>query len=568
MTRRAALYLRVSTARQAEKDLSIPDQRRQLEAYCRNKGWEIVRDFVEPGASATDDKRPAFQEMIEAACSPERPFDLILVHSFSRFFRDAFQLEFYIRRLMKCGVAVVSITQETGDDPMSDLIRRIVALFDEYQSKENAKHTLRAMRENARQGFWNGARPPYGYRTVEAEKRGDKIKKRLEIDPGEAAIVRMIFNLCLKGDGSGPMGVKAIADYLNRKAIAYREGRRFSTGLVHRILTRDTYTGTHHFNRTACKAKEDKPETEWVAFSVPTIINQETLAAVQIWLDGRNPKKTPPRIVNGPTLLTGLAHCSICGGGMTLRTGKNGRYRYYTCSTCARQGKAACPGQSVPMELLDQLVVDQLGQHVLSPERLKPLLEQVMVKVANDGGQHALRIDELRKELRECELGLGRLYQAIEQGIAFLDGQLKERISRLKARKDELIRLTAMAERRKADPARLLVPARLEKFATVMQDRLHNGPLAFRKAYLRLFLARVEVDRPSGLVRLLGPKRALQEGVTNLEAIAGDEVPSFVREWRPLGDSNPCYRRERAVYGVQGRSRKSTNRLETLISPC
>src|SRR5450631_4034879 len=53
------------------------------------------------------------------------------------------------------GVCLVSITQELGDDPMSNMIRQIIALFDEYQSKENAKHALRAMKENARQGFWN-----------------------------------------------------------------------------------------------------------------------------------------------------------------------------------------------------------------------------------------------------------------------------------------------------------------------------------------------------------------------------------------------------------------------------
>jgi DNA invertase Pin-like site-specific DNA recombinase len=93
---------------------------------------------------------------------------LILVHSFSRFFRDQFQLEFYVRRLAKNGVRLVLITQELGDDPMSNMIRQIMALFDEYQSKENAKHTLRAMKENARQGFWNGALPPIGYRTSPA----------------------------------------------------------------------------------------------------------------------------------------------------------------------------------------------------------------------------------------------------------------------------------------------------------------------------------------------------------------------------------------------------------------
>lgn len=36
---RAALYLRVSTARQAEHDVSIPDQRKQGEAYCLSRDW-------------------------------------------------------------------------------------------------------------------------------------------------------------------------------------------------------------------------------------------------------------------------------------------------------------------------------------------------------------------------------------------------------------------------------------------------------------------------------------------------------------------------------------------------
>jgi len=64
---KAALYLRVSTGRQAESDLSIPDQRRQITAYCVAKGWDVAAEFVEPGNTATDDRRPAFQAMIDAA---------------------------------------------------------------------------------------------------------------------------------------------------------------------------------------------------------------------------------------------------------------------------------------------------------------------------------------------------------------------------------------------------------------------------------------------------------------------------------------------------------------------
>ncbi len=43
--------------------------------------------------------------------------------------------------------------------------------------KENAKHVLRAMKENARQGFWNGALPLVSYRIVAAEQRRSKTKK-------------------------------------------------------------------------------------------------------------------------------------------------------------------------------------------------------------------------------------------------------------------------------------------------------------------------------------------------------------------------------------------------------
>src|SRR6202163_1818793 len=63
---RAALYLRVSTGRQADNDLSVPDQRRKANGYCTSRGWEIVADYVEPGVSATDDRRPEFQRMIAA----------------------------------------------------------------------------------------------------------------------------------------------------------------------------------------------------------------------------------------------------------------------------------------------------------------------------------------------------------------------------------------------------------------------------------------------------------------------------------------------------------------------
>ena len=219
------------------------------------------------------------------------------------------------------------------------------------------------MQENARQGFWNGSKAPYGYAVVAAEQRGAKTKKRLAIDPVEAEVIRLIFRLFREGDGtSGPMGVKAVTSWLNEHGHRTRLGARWGIGQLHGILTRATYKGEHRFNRKVWKTRQAKPDADHVPVAVDPIIDAETFDAVQASLKSRNPKILPPRVVTGPILLTGIATCAGCGGGMTLRTGKTGRYRYYTCSTCARQGKSACKGRSIPMDKLDRLVTDRLGR--------------------------------------------------------------------------------------------------------------------------------------------------------------------------------------------------------------
>jgi site-specific DNA recombinase len=147
--KRVALYLRVSTGRQAAGDVSIPSQRDLTLRYCEAQGWMVTEEFIEPGASATDDRRPVFQRMLDQAASAERRFDIICVHSFSRFYRNGAEMELCIRKLRKLGVEVVSITQPTGDDPSQQLMRQIIGIFDEYTSRENGKNVTRAMRESA-----------------------------------------------------------------------------------------------------------------------------------------------------------------------------------------------------------------------------------------------------------------------------------------------------------------------------------------------------------------------------------------------------------------------------------
>ena len=320
---------------------------------------------------------------------------MVVVHSFSRFFRDHFELEFYVRRLAKNGVKLISMTQALGDDPMHVMMRQIMALFDEYQSKENGKHTLRAMKENARQGFWNGAVAPIGYRVVEAEKRGVKVKKKLEIDPLHADTLRLAFRLALAGDGtSGRMGVKSIAKYLNERKLYTRSGGRWGVGAEGGIANLDADT---------------------VQIKVPALIDGETFDGVQAMLKSRSPMVTPARIVGGPTLLTGICFCADCGGAMTLRTsGKGKQYRYYTCSTTARQGQTACHGRSIPMDKLDDLVAQHLEERLLDPERLTEILATLLDRRAEQADRRRAHAAELAKRAAEASARLKRLYDAIE----------------------------------------------------------------------------------------------------------------------------------------------------------
>ena len=48
---RAAIYVRVSTSRQAERDLSMPDQIAQCRAYCDQHDWEVAEVFSEGSIS-------------------------------------------------------------------------------------------------------------------------------------------------------------------------------------------------------------------------------------------------------------------------------------------------------------------------------------------------------------------------------------------------------------------------------------------------------------------------------------------------------------------------------------
>ena len=535
MTGKAAIYVRVSTARQAESDLSIPDQVSQCRAYCERQGWKVVDIFTEPGASALDEDRPAFQEMIFKATRSDHPFDYVVVHSLSRFSRDSLHSELYVRQLRKAGVELVSITQDIGQDGSGEFIRKILNVFDEHQSRENAKHVHRAMLENARQGFWNGARPPFGYSVEVKELRGSKEKKVLVVNEEEARTVRLMFALA-SGERGRPMGVKAIATHLNERGIR-RRGLRFSTGGVHDLLTSTTYVGRHHFNRNDSRNGRPRPPSQWIELPVPAIIDEQTFNAVQGLLQSRNPKRVAPRVVNGPTLLAGVARCGYCGAALIQNTGKGGTYRYYCCSRKLKEGPLACRGIRMRMDRLDEIVIGEIIEHVLDPERLRTLLDTYLQSASERADRNKHQIDRLRQTHRDTQAALARLLSLVEKGVMEAeDPSLKERLLGLKLQRDELAVEIADLQQRLSSNEPEITPEKIERFAALLRDKLLNGTPEFRQAYARMVMREVNVQDKE--IRISGSKAILAKAASQGFGKTPPAVLSFVREWRTRRDSN------------------------------
>ncbi len=538
----AAIYVRVSTVRQAERDLSLPDQIAQCRAYCERQGWGVAEVFSEPGASALDEDRPVFQELIYKATRSDKPFDYVVIHSLSRFSRDALHSELYVRKLRKAGVELISITQAVTPDASGEMFRKLLNVFDEHQSRENAKHVHRAMCENARQGFWNGARVPFGYETKVVERRGNKDKKVLVIREEEARTVRKIFSMAI-GESGQPVGIKNIALYLNDHGML-RRGHPFSSGGIHKILHSTTYIGRHYFNRTDSRNLAARPPSQWVDIEVPAIIDETIFNEVQGLLISRSPKQLPPRVVNGPTLLAGVARCGHCGSALIKNSGKSGAYTYYSCSRKQKVGPKACQGVRIRMDKLDGIVVNEVTKRVLEPQRLTEMLQDY-VKASSDReqGDRGL-ISKLRREQSEAEAGIRRLLELVEKGLMHAeDAELRDRLVTLKLQRDELAKEISDVQKRISSGEPQITPEKVNKVALLLRDKLHYGPSELRQAYARLVMEEVAVTGEE--IRISGSKSILARCATDGPEASTPAVLSFVREWRSLRDSNPCFRRER-----------------------
>ena len=91
----AGIYARVSTEDQAREGFSMGEQEERLIEYCKFKRYEIYKVYKDPGISAKNDKRPAYQEKMQDV--KDKKINVIVAFKLDRLTRSVYDIE----KLMK-----------------------------------------------------------------------------------------------------------------------------------------------------------------------------------------------------------------------------------------------------------------------------------------------------------------------------------------------------------------------------------------------------------------------------------------------------------------------------------
>ena len=494
---KTAIYARVSSEKQAEKDLSIPAQLKALRRYALARGWEIVSEYVDEAESAKSANRPAFQEMIAAAKKKERPFDSILVWKLSRFARNREDSIIYKSLLRKRGISVISINEQIDDSASGRLLEGMIEVIDEFYSANLAQDTMRGMKENISRGFFNGGNVPFGYRKVKVLANGSQ-KTKLELNDAESQIVKRAYQMALKGKGG-----KEISRVFNEEGLRTRSGKLFGTTTINFWLKNPVYTGSLVWNRMDRTSDKPfrKPADEIIIIpnTYESVVSQADFDRVQAFLTDRRPVTRAPRSISSPYVLSGLAYCSKCGAAMIGTSGKYGKYMYYECDSHYKKGKLSCSGLRLRKETLESCVLDRVRRNILTEENLTKLVHLINSELVETANSLEKQLEQAEKDLTMIGSKLTKLYVALESSKFDMD-DLAPRIKELRTSQHDLQgRRDSLIARIESDEPEKLDENEVMAYVNELEHVLGENSFLQQKTFLRRFVKRVEIN-PEGFV--------------------------------------------------------------------
>ena len=305
-SKKAALYVRVSTRYQVDKD-SLPFQRKKLKEYCKFLEINDYVIFEDDGYSAKNTDRPRFQEMMSRIRSGE--FSHVIVWKVDRVSRNLLDFAAMYQELKDHKVTFISMNEQFDTSTaIGEAMLKIILIFAELERNMTSERVTGIMLDRAEQGLWNGARMPVGYRWNEQTKFP-------EPDPEEVKIVQLIFDRYEEWRSS----IK-IARFLNNNIFKSKRGGEWTSRLFYDIIRNPFYIGTYRYNMRESGRGPLKPESEWVIRenNHPGIISKEQFDRCNKIMDENAARRDTSDMRARKFVHTFSGHliCSECGSNM------------------------------------------------------------------------------------------------------------------------------------------------------------------------------------------------------------------------------------------------------------
>ena len=254
---RVCAYVRVSTGSDAQANSFITMLNYYTEYIANNPEWEFVGIYADEAITGTRvDKRDEFQTMMQEC--EEGNIDLIITKTVTRFGRNTVETLRAIRRLKDLGIGVYFESQKINTlTEKSELLITLLSSIAQGESEDFSGSNKWAVKKRFADGTFTLSTPAYGYTK---DENGEPI-----IEPKEAEVVRMIYQLYLNG-----YGLLKIAQKLNEDGIeTIRDSEQWNKTTVRVILTNPMYVGdllqqktitteTFPFTRKKNKREADK----------------------------------------------------------------------------------------------------------------------------------------------------------------------------------------------------------------------------------------------------------------------------------------------------------------------
>jgi len=250
--------------------------------------------------------------MLRDVAGAHRDFDLILVYDVSRWgrFQDTDESAYYEFHCRKHRVRVEYCVEAFPNDgsALASIVKSIKRAMAAEFSRELSARVSLTMRQMTQIGHFHGGMPGYGLRRMMVDQNGANIgilesgshkalrSGRTVLVPGpkeEVDTIREIFRLFVQEK----MGMTAIARLLNDRGSEFRQGHRWESHHIERILRSERYIGTIVFYKTHSLlgtsqhriGVEKSDPTLWVRSPpcFPPLVPRETFAAANAIPDMR-----------------------------------------------------------------------------------------------------------------------------------------------------------------------------------------------------------------------------------------------------------------------------------------